>query len=378
MGRHRRKNVKRKKSGSGNSGCDENYPTHKSQRRTKEGGHEGGSESDFVNKEGKVNTEECCVSDILSQTHNVLYDEDSVFDSSLDCSTPVLPAVAQAPRSKTNCLGPKTLEGMTDKKDCEQLVEMESDSGVSNPSNTEILSFLVRIEKKISEVDLKLKKLEVLEEKVEQIDKKVESVEKEITSMWAYVKKNGEKYDEKTKHLDERLEGVEFSNNESFEKLESLAKENELLKESLVYVQSQSMRNNLVICNIEERQSEDTESIVRDFLVQKLKIAQDTVNQIQIERAHRIGPLKSGNENGARQARKIVCKFTLFKERELVRKAKKNLYGTSYYIHEQFPQEIIAKRKKLVPKMKDAIKNGNKAWLVYDTLYVNSKPVKDD
>ena len=196
--------------------------------------------------------------------------------------------------------------------------------------------------------------------------------------MWAYVKKNGEKYDEKIKHLDERLEGVEFSNNESFEKLESLAKENELLKESLVYVQSQSMRNNLVICNIEERQSEDTESIVRDFPVQKLKIAQDTVNQIQIERAHRMGPLKSGNENGARQARKIVCKFTLFKERELVRKAKKNLYGTSYYIHEQFPQEIIAKRKKLVPKMKDAIKNGNKAWLVYDTLYVNGKPVKDD
>ena len=192
MGKHRRKNVKRKKSGSGNSGCDENYPTHKSQRRTKEGGHEGSSESDFVNKEGKVNVEECCVSDILSQTHNVLYDEDSVLDCSLDCSTPVLPAVAQAPRSKTNCLGPKTLESMTDKKDCEQLVEMESDSGVSNPSNTEILSFLVRIEKKISEVDLKLKKLEVLEEKVEQIDKKVESVEKEITSMWAYVKKNGD------------------------------------------------------------------------------------------------------------------------------------------------------------------------------------------
>ncbi|KAH3772640.1 hypothetical protein DPMN_173981 [Dreissena polymorpha] len=45
---------------------------------------------------------------------------------------------------------------------------------------------------------------------------------------------------------------------------------------------------------------------------------------------------------------------------------------------EQFPPEVLEKRRKLVPKMKDAKKEGKRYWIVYDTIYVDGKPVKQD
>ena len=74
--------------------------------------------------------------------------------------------------------------------------------------------------------------------------------------------------------------------------------------------------------------------------------------------------------------RKIVCKFNMFPEREMVRRQRINLEGTAYFLHEQFPQEVIDKRRKLLPKMKDAQKDGKRAWISYDSLYIDGKLVK--
>jgi hypothetical protein len=106
-------------------------------------------------------------------------------------------------------------------------------------------------------------------------------------------------------------------------------------------------------------------------MTDKMKIAKDIVDKMGFERVHRIGPKIDG------KTRKLVAKFSLFKERELVRKQWKALEGTPYYVNEQFPKEVIDKRRKLVPKMKDARREGKTAWIAYDTLYINGKPVKD-
>ena len=113
----------------------------------------------------------------------------------------------------------------------------------------------------------------------------------------------------------------------------------------------------------------------RDFLVQKLKIAKSIVDSIKLERIHRMGA-PSADTN--RRGRNIVVKFAFFSDRELVRRQKHLLRGSDYYLYEQFPPEIAARRRKLVSRLHDAIKANKKAWLVYDTLYIEGKPFKCD
>ncbi|KAH3712811.1 hypothetical protein DPMN_072568 [Dreissena polymorpha] len=43
---------------------------------------------------------------------------------------------------------------------------------------------------------------------------------------------------------------------------------------------------------------------------------------------------------------------------------------------EQFPSKVLEKRRKLVPKMKDAQKEGKRSLIVYDILYVDGMPVR--
>ena len=76
---------------------------------------------------------------------------------------------------------------------------------------------------------------------------------------------------------------------------------------------------------------------MRTFLHEKLQIARDVVDNLKFERVHRIGESEDGN------IRKIVCKFNMFPEREMVRRQRINLEGTPYFLHEQFPPEVIAK-----------------------------------
>ena len=103
------------------------------------------------------------------------------------------------------------------------------------------------------------------------------------------------------------------------------------LEESLRYVQSQSMRNNLIFTHIHEavgEAHEQTEHKLREFLVEKCKLVQQGVNDIQFERVHRLG---QHHNNGPRE---IVAKFTLFKDREVVRKSRMNLKRTGHYIND--------------------------------------------
>ena len=164
------------------------------------------------------------------------------------------------------------------------------------PSNSDmkfLVEFQSQVNKKLCEFVSKLKILE-------QLEHKVESVEKDISKMWSEIRTNHKEYDSKISHIDERVHGIEFSNSEAQEKLDNLTMENDKLKESLVYLQSQSMRNNLIFCNIEENeQPENTEQVIRNFIVEKMKVAEDLVREMRIERAHRMGPMGQRNHQRA-------------------------------------------------------------------------------
>ena len=152
------------------------------------------------------------------------------------------------------------------------------------------------------------------------------------------------------------------------------------MQDSLLNLQSQSMRNNLIFSGITEdvrENPEATEIKVRHFMVDKLKIAQNVVDGFQLERVHRIGSSSSG-AGATGRPRSIVAKFLQFKDRETVRRARVNLKGTGYFVSEQFPKEISDRRKELVPKLHQAKRDGKNTWISYDTLYIDGRPVRSE
>ena len=47
-------------------------------------------------------------------------------------------------------------------------------------------------------------------------------------------------------------------------------------------------------------------------------------------------------------------------------------------MHEQFPPEVVARRRRLIPILWDAKKIGKTALISYDTLYIDGTPVYMD
>lgn len=333
------------------------------------------------------------VSEILNRINAVLYEEDSqIFDySSLNESSENNQLLNSKPEyedkvkkeevkvgKRVDIVGePDKQLDSVDKSD-KSVKPIETypksvkmgEKAVPSPTNADIVSHLMKIESSLNDVNTKLKKLDTLEVKVNDFDK-------ELKRLWVHVEDKTKITNDKINTIDERVEGLEFAEGLSRDKLTQLEEQNEKLKDTISYLQSQSMRNNLVFCNIKENPDEkplDTEEIIRHFMVEKLELAKEIVDQMKLERVHRMGA-KSRNANFDR---KIVCKFNLFTDREMVRKKRHKLEQTNYYIHEQFPPEIVAKRKKLIQKLKDAKAAGKAAWLSYDTLYIDGKPQKND
>lgn len=126
------------------------------------------------------------------------------------------------------------------------------------------------------------------------------------------------------------------------------------------------MRDNLIFSGIPEGKLQDTEQVLQNFLQNKYKLDY----KIDFERVHRIG---KWNEFSV-YPRKIVAKFSYFKDREYIRlNASKRLKGSQIYVNEQFPPEIEEKRRKLYPILRQAKKDKKRAKLVRDTLYIEGK-----
>lgn len=251
--------------------------------------------------------------------------------------------------------------------------ESPSNSNVSQSTCThsysgDVIQYLQRIEQKISSMDTRLKKLDILEVKIN-------NFETEIKQMRTYVYDSINSNKESLSIVSEKVESLEFDLETTKTKINSLSDERVKMEDNLLYMQSQSMRNNLIFTNITEsvnEKPEESERLLRTFLVEKCQIAQSIVNEIKFERVHRMGRTRSGGP------RDIVAKFSLFKDREEVRRSRFKLRQTGHFINEQYPKEISDRRRRLVPKMKAAIRDGKRSWISYDKLYVNGRLVRDD
>ena len=124
--------------------------------------------------------------------------------------------------------------------------------------------------------------------------------------------------------VEDKVDTCEFSQDKLYGKVVSLESEKQSLKDEIVYLQAQSMRNNLVFSNITETENEtneEAEEKLKVFVTEKMKVAKDIADKLVFERVHRMGVKRQGVN------RSIVAKFHNFKERELVRKQRKGVKG---------------------------------------------------
>ena len=120
---------------------------------------------------------------------------------------------------------------------------------------------------------------------------------------------------------------------------------------------------------------EDCAEKVFEFCENVLKIENPKASN-QIEQAHRIGNQAAG------KICPIVAKFVLSGHKTIVKSALSGVdlntppYNGTFKVNDQFPPEVISRRRELIPKLIEERKKGNKATLVRDKLFVNNKLVE--
>ena len=131
------------------------------------------------------------------------------------------------------------------------------------------------------------------------------------------------------------------------------------IENNLVDLEDRSRRNNLGINGIKEEKNEtweEYEERVNCFLEEKLDI--DTT-EIWIERAHRVGEKKNGQE------RQIVVQFKSYKHKlDILRNCKK-LKGTNFLVFEDLSKETASIRKEKWKEVLKNRKNGKISYLQY-------------
>ena len=139
------------------------------------------------------------------------------------------------------------------------------------PSNSDILQYL-------KQMDKKLNKLDSLEEKVSKFDS-------ELKKLWVFVHDEFKDNKDAMSKVTDRIDQLEFSLGMAQDQITQMTNEKAKVNDTLLYVQSQSMRNNLVFTGITESANEKpdvTESNLRKFMVEKLQMAQDIVAGFQL------------------------------------------------------------------------------------------------
>lgn len=223
------------------------------------------------------------------------------------------------------------------------------------PCCTEVSDILLSIEHKLSTLDNRIALIEVLHREFQALRQSLEYSQDQIDT------------------LTRDNKSLQHSVSTLTTQLTSVTAEHKTMKETILDLQSRSMRDNLVFTGIPEHSSDDPEKSVKDFMIQQLKLPTETVNHITFHRVHRIGQRNTTNN----RPRPIVAKFEHFKQKQQVQRQGRQLKGTDFGLNDQFPREIMLRRKQLHPIRKKMIQQGKKAIITVDKLYIDGQLYRD-
>lgn len=156
-------------------------------------------------------------------------------------------------------------------------------------------------------------------------------------------------------------------------KIDSLGKENSVLKTKILHLESYSRRNNLKFWGFAEKTGENKFDCKRNVLGM-FKYANINIPPKVVTEVHRVGPKIPG------QIRAMMVTFSYIEDRDFILAKQHHIYSAcKIRVEEDFPKEITSNRKELKPiliaanKMTTEGKTKYKAALVGDNLRINNK-----
>ena len=184
----------------------------------------------------------------------------------------------------------------------------------------------------------------------------------------AEVTKTIDNFKSQISELESRLTNYEL-------KCNALERENKVLHERVISIESHSRRDNLLLDGIPESPAgiqEDCLKIVKEVLQNKLEL---DVTRIDIVRCHRKGFRKNpqNERNSMEKPRPIIFNLHNYNDRQTIWESRFKLKNTKIFLNEDFPHEINQRRKTLFPIMKAAKKQEKDAFLSVDKLHIVSK-----
>ena len=138
------------------------------------------------------------------------------------------------------------------------------------------------------------------------------------------------------------------------------------MADKVVSLDSYSRRENLIISGIQLTPDENCVTKVKKFFTDTLKIPLAKVEEIKFQRCHRHS--MRGNKQES-----IICRFLWYEHRQLVWNSRSNLRNTTYTLSEDFPAEVNATRRILIPIMKSARDLGKRATVNGDKLIIDGR-----
>ena len=233
-----------------------------------------------------------------------------------------------------------------------------------------------KMSEKLDEILGKLNKLDSIESSLNILCSKMAIVEGDILKL----KADARGTDTKLQQMDE---GLKWFNNEMEDtklKMKFLEAAKEDLHTKQLYAEAYSRRENLKFFGLAEKETpqgtEVSEAInTRELLFEFLKNGlgfEDPEKKFELQRVHRLGKPASG------KTRPIIARFLRYQDREMVLRASFHLRDREIKVLEDYPQEIIERRRKQMSKLKKAKRNGMKVSFSKaepDKLYINGKLV---
>ena len=229
-----------------------------------------------------------------------------------------------------------------------------------------------KLDKILGEIK-KLEKLDAIETTLKDLTSRLGNVESTIDKM----REDARAVDSSIKRMDESLTHLNKEAEELRGTVEDKDKQIEYLHTQHLYLESYSRRENLKFFGIPESEASASEGkdavgtidVLRDFLHDVLGF-RDPKRNMEFQREHRFGKSVRGKR------RPILARFLRYQDHETVLRARFELKGTEYVILQDFPQEIMKRRRKQMPKLKEAKKRDQKVSFSKsepDKLFIDGK-----
>ncbi len=154
---------------------------------------------------------------------------------------------------------------------------------------TEVNDMFISIDNKLTGLEGRVALIEVLHKEFQHLRHSLEYSQRPIDTLT-----------QENKSLQHSVSTMSAQLSSVTTQLASVTAENKTMKETILDLQSRSMRDNLIFTGIHEPPTDEPETAIKDFMIKQLKLPTETVNNITFHHVHHLGK-KHSNPTHHRQ-----------------------------------------------------------------------------